>query len=98
MVKKVAFITGGASGIGLAVAQSLASGSRSEEDWDVHLIDLNADALKRATSLVKNAHSHQTDVTDFTSLASAFESAWSLSGGRLDFVFANAGIIERDSA
>jgi len=95
MVKKVAFITGGASGMGLAVAQSLAS--RSNEDWDLHLVDLNADALKKATSLVKNAYSHQTNVTDYASLTSAFESAWSASG-RFDFVFANAGIVERDSA
>jgi NAD(P)-dependent dehydrogenase (short-subunit alcohol dehydrogenase family) len=95
MVKKVAFITGGASGMGFAVAEALAA--RTNEEWDLHLVDLNADNLKKATASLKNAHSHQTNVTDYASLTSAFESAWSKSG-RLDFVFANAGIVERDSA
>jgi NAD(P)-dependent dehydrogenase (short-subunit alcohol dehydrogenase family) len=95
MVKKVAFITGGASGMGLAVAQALAA--RTNEDWDLHLVDLNVDALKKAASSLKNAYSHQANVTDYASLTSAFESAWAKSE-RLDFVFANAGIVERDSA
>ncbi|KAF2247651.1 NAD(P)-binding protein, partial [Trematosphaeria pertusa] len=94
MVKKAAFITGGASGMGLAVAEALSS--RTHEDWDLHLIDLNAEAGKRAASSLKNAHFHQTNVTDYSSLISAFESAFS-SSGRLDFVFANAGIVERDN-
>jgi NAD(P)-dependent dehydrogenase (short-subunit alcohol dehydrogenase family) len=95
MVKKVALITGGASGMGLAVAEALAA--RTNEEWDLHLVDLNADSLTKVTSSLKNAHAHQANVTDYASLVSAFESAWSKSG-RLDFVFANAGIAERDSA
>ena len=95
MVKKVAFITGGASGMGLAVAEALAA--RTHEEWDLHLVDLSADNLTKATSLVKNAHSHQANVADYASLVAAFESAW-IKSGRLDFVFANAGIAEKDSA
>ncbi|KAL5116309.1 hypothetical protein ACEQ8H_005767 [Pleosporales sp. CAS-2024a] len=94
MVKKVALITGGASGIGLAVAQKLSS--RPDEDWDLHLVDRNSDALHQVSSSLKNAHAHQANVTDYASLVSAFESAWSTSG-RLDFVFANAGIVEQDN-
>ncbi|KAI4705620.1 hypothetical protein J4E81_000504 [Alternaria sp. BMP 2799] len=94
MVKKVALITGGASGMGLAVAEALAA--RTHEEWDLHLIDLSADNLTKATSLVKNAHAHQANVADYASLVAAFESAWSKSG-RLDFVFANAGIAEKDN-
>ncbi|KAF2822575.1 NAD(P)-binding protein [Ophiobolus disseminans] len=94
MAKKVAFITGGASGMGLAVAQALSS--RTDEDWDLHIIDLNVEAGKKAITSLKNAHFHQTNVTDYTSLTSAFEAAWSTSG-RIDFVYANAGIVERDN-
>lgn len=94
MARKVAFITGGASGMGLAVAQALSD--RSTEEWDLHIIDLNTEAGKKATTSLKNAHFHQTNVTDYASLTSAFEATWSKSG-RLDFVFANAGIVERDN-
>lgn len=80
--------------MGLAVAEALAS--RSDEDWDLHLIDLNESAGKIVVSSLKNAHFHKTNVTDYKNLISAFESAFSTSG-RLDFVFANAGIVERDN-
>ncbi|KAI4635480.1 uncharacterized protein J4E87_000432 [Alternaria ethzedia] len=94
MVKKVALITGGASGMGLAVAEALAA--RTNEEWDLHLVDLSADNLTKATSSLKNGHAHQANVADYASLVAAFESAWSKSG-RLDFVFANAGIAEKDN-
>ena len=94
MGKKAAFITGGASGMGLAVAEELSN--RTNEDWDLHLVDLNAEAGKKAVSSLKNAHFHQTNVTDYNSLISAFESAFATSG-QLDFVYANAGIVERDN-
>lgn len=94
MPKKVALITGGASGMGLAVATALSN--RTHEDWDIHLIDLNAEAGKQATASLKNTHFHQTNVTDYTSLVSAFEATYNASQ-RLDFVYANAGIVERDN-
>ncbi|KAI4916963.1 hypothetical protein J4E90_003468 [Alternaria incomplexa] len=94
MVKKVALITGGASGMGLAVAEALAA--RTNEEWDLHLVDLSTDNLTKATSLLENTHAHQANVADYASLVAAFESAWSKSG-RLDFVFANAGIAEKDN-
>ncbi|KAF1846273.1 NAD(P)-binding protein [Cucurbitaria berberidis CBS 394.84] len=94
MTKKVALITGGASGMGLKVAEALAS--RTYEDWDLHIVDLNAEAGEKATTSLKNAHFHQTNVTDYQSLTSAFEAAFNVTG-RLDFVFANAGIVERDN-
>ena len=94
MAKKAAFITGGVSGMGLAVAQELSS--RTNEDWDLHLIDLNSEAGKKVTTTLKNAYFRQTNVTDWDSIISAFEYAFSISG-RIDFVFANAGIVERDN-
>ena len=80
--------------MGLAVAQELSS--RSNEDWDLHLIDLNESASKTVAATLKNAHFHKTNVTDWDNLITSFESAFSLSG-RIDFVFANAGIVERDN-
>ncbi|KAF9732374.1 hypothetical protein PMIN06_002075 [Paraphaeosphaeria minitans] len=94
MGKKAAFITGGVSGMGLAVAEALAS--RSDEEWDLHLVDLNETAGRKVVSSLKKAHFHKTNVNDYQGLISAFESAFSTSG-RIDFVFANAGIVERDN-
>ena len=38
--RKVALITGGASGMGLAVAQALAA----RGEWDIHIVDMNVAA------------------------------------------------------
>lgn len=94
MSKKVAFITGGASGMGLKVAEALSS--RTHEDWDLHIIDLNASAGTTVVSTLKNAYFHQTNVTDYSALVSAFEATFN-HAQRLDFVYANAGIVERDN-
>ncbi|KAL1798185.1 hypothetical protein ACET3X_002222 [Alternaria dauci] len=94
MPAKVALITGGASGMGLAVATALSK--RTDEEWTLHLVDLNASAGKTTTTTLKNTHFHQTNVTDYPSLVSAFEATYNTSS-RLDFVYANAGIVERDN-
>ncbi|KAF2492450.1 3-beta-hydroxysteroid dehydrogenase [Lophium mytilinum] len=91
MTNKVALITGGASGMGLAVAQALAK----RGNWTLHLVDLNAEAGAKAAADLPNAHFHKTNVTSYSSLASTFEAAFKISGS-IDFVFANAGIVERD--
>lgn len=78
---QVAIITGGASGIGLAVAKALAS----RGDWTIHILDKNEPKDSTVGSF------HQVDVTDYNTLATAFASAFS-THKRLDFVFANAGI------
>lgn len=78
--------------MGLAVAEALSKSG----DWELHLVDLNAEGGKKAISSIKNAHFHKTNVTDYSSLVSAFEATFN-SLGRLDFVYANAGIVERDN-
>ena len=80
---QVAIITGGASGIGLAVAEALAARGA----WIVHILDRN----KTDDSIELKASFHPVDVTDYSSLASAFSAIFS-THKRLDFVFANAGI------
>ena len=79
-----------ASGLGLAVATSLA-----KKGWRLSLADMNVPAGTAAASSL-NATFHATNVTDYTSLSRTFEETFQ-QFGQIDFVFANAGIVERDS-
>jgi NAD(P)-dependent dehydrogenase (short-subunit alcohol dehydrogenase family) len=88
-LKKVALITGGASGMGLEVAKTLSS----RGNWDIHLADLNTSAGESAASQL-SATFHKANVTSYYSLAATFKAVFQASG-RLDFVFANAGITEK---
>ncbi|KAL2014361.1 hypothetical protein VTN00DRAFT_1886 [Thermoascus crustaceus] len=87
---KVAVITGGASGMGLAVAKALAESG----GWNVHLLDINEERGIQAAKELPNASFHKTDVNQYSSLATTFKTIF-IDSGRLDFVFANAGVIER---
>ncbi|KAF2793683.1 NAD(P)-binding protein [Melanomma pulvis-pyrius CBS 109.77] len=86
---KVALITGGASGMGLAVSTSLSNLG----GWDIHILDLHAERGQQTASSLNNATFHQSDVTSESSLSSIFKTVYN-SKKRLDFVFANAGIAE----
>lgn len=87
---RVAIITGGASGFGLAVTEALTS-----KGWTVHIFDLNHAAGSAVASRLPNTVFHEVDVTSWPSLSSAFDAAFRQEEGRLDFVFANAGILEK---
>lgn len=78
--------------MGLAVAKALAA----RGGWNIHLLDLNAERGREAAKEVTNSTFHQTNVTDYNALATVFQSVWEQER-RLDFVFANAGIVERFS-
>jgi NAD(P)-dependent dehydrogenase (short-subunit alcohol dehydrogenase family) len=84
-----AIVTGGASGIGLACARVLAAnGAR------VTLLDKNAEGLETAVQEMSEGAGVRTvvaDVTDRTALDRAFDEAAG-AYGRIDVVFANAGI------
>ncbi|KAK6438548.1 hypothetical protein LTR95_005242 [Oleoguttula sp. CCFEE 5521] len=82
---ETAVITGGSSGMGLAVAQALAK----RGGWKLHLLD-----LRPPLEEVENSTFHKVNVTEYDSLAAVFQKAFD-SDGRIDFVFANAGIVER---
>jgi len=71
--------------MGLAVAKALAS----RGGWHLHLLD-----LRPPLEEVENATFHKTNVLDYDSLANTFQKVFDAEG-RLDFVFANAGIVER---
>ncbi|KAJ5709228.1 hypothetical protein N7493_010562 [Penicillium malachiteum] len=91
MAMKVALITGGASGMGLAVAQELSS----RGDWTVNILDINETRGAEVAQELPRVVFHKADVTKYGDLCDAFQKSF-LDGGRsIDFVFANAGVIER---
>ena len=83
-------VTGGASGIGLGYAEALA-----ENDARVTILDVNAGAIKaeitRLTEAGFDVRGAVVDVTDHAALDRAFDAAVK-EYGKLDVVFANAGI------
>ncbi|EMD93682.1 hypothetical protein COCC4DRAFT_45765 [Bipolaris maydis ATCC 48331] len=85
---RVALITGGASGIGLGVAEGLLA----QKGWRVYLLDRNVKAFENLNPEIKAATNFRNiDVADYDSLATVFKDIY-VHEGRIDFVFANAGI------
>jgi NAD(P)-dependent dehydrogenase (short-subunit alcohol dehydrogenase family) len=76
--------------MGLAVAEALSK----RGDWKLHLLDLNEERGAEAVAKLGNAEFHKTDVNTYSSLAKVFDKIHQTEK-RLDFVFANAGIVER---
>lgn len=78
--------------MGLAVAQALTA----RQDWCVHLVDFNSQRGEEVAKSSERLQFHKADVTDYASLSAAFQSVFGFNGQapRLDFVFANAGVIE----
>ncbi len=81
-------ITGAASGIGLATARAFAA-----RGWLVGCLDRDAAGLERLTTeLGDAAWTRPLDVADRDALLAAVTAFGEASGGRLDILFANAGI------
>jgi NAD(P)-dependent dehydrogenase (short-subunit alcohol dehydrogenase family) len=89
MAKRVALITGGAKGIGRAIARHLASSG-----WRLGIIDLPGSGLGRAEPRGRNIVSIEGDVRDEACVTDAVE-ALLRRFGRLDGVVSNAGIMIR---
>ena len=79
-----------ASGFGLAVAKRLVA-----KGWKISIAEMNA-STGRAAAVSIPATFHQTNVANYESLSKAFHQTFK-EHGRIDFVFANAGIVERDN-
>ncbi|OBG17628.1 short-chain dehydrogenase [Mycolicibacterium celeriflavum] len=87
---KVAFITGGASGIGAALATKLADGGA--EVWIAdRQIGPAQELAQRLTSGGAKAHAVELDVRDYPAFERVVAEAVQRSG-RIDFLFNNAGI------
>ena len=77
--------------MGLAVATALTE----RGDWQVHMLDMNAACGEEAAKSVGHGGNfHKVDVTNYSALGSTFEKIFKVHN-RLDFVFANAGVVER---
>lgn len=88
--KKRAFITGAASGLGLATCTELA-----KDGWTIGMSDLNFDALLEAAKKIENAggktHVYQLDVGDKEQYKEVSQSFLSEVGG-IDLLINNAGV------
>jgi NAD(P)-dependent dehydrogenase (short-subunit alcohol dehydrogenase family) len=90
---RVAVVTGGASGIGLALCELLLSfGAKA-----VILADLNADKLERESERLGTAYPGrvlgiQTDVTKQESVVAMIHQAAEFGAGQIHFLFNNAGL------
>lgn len=84
-------ITGGASGMGLAVAEDLA-----KKGWNLAILDLNDASIEKVKLTFDENRTLflKVDVTNYEQQADAFVQTWH-KWGRLDFVFSNAGIGDR---
>lgn len=80
------FITGGASGIGLATAKLFAS-----RGWAVGIADVNAGALAAAGAAVPGSSTYEMDVRDREAWTRTLDD-FTARTGRLDVLFNNAGI------
>lgn len=86
---KTIFITGGASGIGRAVARKFAA-----QGWFVGLADINEPGLRETAAMlpVGMASCHRLDVRDRAAWDAALAACAEASGGRIEVVFNNAGV------
>lgn len=86
----IAFVTGAASGLGLAMAEVMADNGAHVVMTDINPVTLDQHA-RRMRAEGKSIETVQLDVADRRALRAAIDAA-AANHGRLDSVFANAGI------
>src|SRR5688572_15971205 len=88
--RKAIFITGAASGIGLAVSRRFAAGG-----WFVGLADIDAKGLAAALDAIGpgNGSVHRFDVRDRPAWKRHLAAFAKLTDGRLDVLVNNAGLV-----
>lgn len=90
MIPKTLLITGGAAGIGLAVAQRFAA-----EGWSIGLIDRDPKALNEAVDALGEACCGHwaLDVTDAAAVQKAVDEFAAVADGKIRLLFNSAGIL-----
>lgn len=78
--------------MGLAVAKALSA----INNWTIHILDINEERGAQVAKDLPSTIFHRANVTKYSELAAAFQSMFQ-QRGQLDFVFANAGVIERNN-
>ena len=88
-MRKAIFITGGASGIGRAVAIHFGA-----KGWFVGLADIDRKGMEQTATMLPAGQSalYDLDVRDGDQWRAALASFWVDGGNRLDVMFNNAGI------
>jgi NADP-dependent 3-hydroxy acid dehydrogenase YdfG len=91
MDKKCIFITGAASGIGRETALFFA-----KKGWFTGIVDVNEEGLKQLETKIgpANCHVQMMDVTDPENVQNAIDTFAAETGGRMDVLLNNAGIIK----
>jgi NAD(P)-dependent dehydrogenase (short-subunit alcohol dehydrogenase family) len=87
---KVAVVTGGANGLGFAMARALADNGAKVTIFDVDRTALDS-AVNELSARGESVRGEIVDLTDAAAISAAFERVATTAGG-LDAVFANAGI------
>ncbi len=90
---RVALITGGNSGIGLAVADALAQAGANVEVWGTNP-DKNARALEQLKAHGTKVNARVVDVSKEEAIVAGFDATLA-EFGRIDSCFANAGVSNR---
>lgn len=86
---RIALVTGAGSGIGRATAALLI-----KEGWEVALVDVNKEAVERAASeLGPRSSPFACDLADAEAVGSLMQAVARHSGGRLDLLVNNAGLL-----
>ena len=95
MNSPIALVTGGGSGIGLAVTEHLIN----HYGYRVAIVDIDAQRVTEESSRLgsHNCLGIQADITNYDQQAQAFLKTFEWGGNRLDLFFANAGVGDSDS-
>jgi len=90
---KVAVVTGGASGIGLALCEAMLShGAKAIVLADIHQANLAREAARLDAMFPGRAFAVETDVTSRKDVETMVARAVEVGGGRLDLLVNNAGL------